>query len=186
MVLDKDTQLQAIACFGDREGPLFQDQLTVRNDVEAISLLTSPHPSYVYDGAVTLVDGFQGDDNFKSGRWLGYCDDNLVALLTLRETREVSRLFYRTNVQTPDWIFDVKALKLELSEDGETFTTVIDETYPSMTRTADEIQTPHEVRFPAQQAKYARVTISPETVIPDWHQGRGQRGFVFVDEIVID
>ena len=85
MLLTKDTPLQAIAFFGKKEGPLFHDELVVRKDIEAAELLTQPHPSYGSKGAVTLVDGFLGEDNFKRGSWLGYCDDSLVALLTFRE-----------------------------------------------------------------------------------------------------
>ena len=37
-----------------------------------------------------LVDGLQGDDNYRSGRYIGLYGQNFDAIIDLQETKEIS------------------------------------------------------------------------------------------------
>lgn len=43
----------------------------------------------------------------------------------------------------------------------------------------------YTVEFPETSAKYLRVTSKTLECIPDWHGGRGRKGFTFADEIIV-
>ena len=43
----------------------------------------------------------------------------------------------------------------------------------------------HLLTFDPVTARYFRVTVKP-SVIPEWHPGKGNRAFIFVDEIRLD
>ena len=41
------------------------------------------------------------------------------------------------------------------------------------------------VTFPETSARYLKVTAACLEALPEWHSGKGNPGFVFVDEIVV-
>ncbi len=78
--------------------------------------------------------------------------------------------------------FDASEIIIESSDDNKIFAEV------SALKIADEkdghwsdIST-HNLSFEPVTARYFKVTVRP-SVMPDWHPGKGNRAFIFVDEI---
>ena len=44
----------------------------------------------------------------------------------------------------------------------------------------------HSLAFDPVNARYVRVSLQPETSMPDWHAGKGKPAFIFVDEVEIN
>ena len=44
----------------------------------------------------------------------------------------------------------------------------------------------YELAFPTQQVKYLKVSIRPVQKLPAWHRGKGEKGWVFADEIFLN
>ena len=55
-----------------------------------IYLKCEPDEKYTYQGANLLVDGLQGDDNYRSGRYIGLYGQKFDAIIDLQETKEIS------------------------------------------------------------------------------------------------
>ncbi|MDE5745446.1 MAG: family 20 glycosylhydrolase [Paramuribaculum sp.] len=150
-----------------------------------VTLVNAPHPSYAAQGGVTLVDGKFGTTSFNNGDWVGFAGNDLVAEINLEGEQEISSVGLRTNVDTQSWIFDAREIEVAVSADGKSYTTVATESYPEMTAEKSEIAK-HELKFAPVKAQYVRITVKPENNIPAWHGGAGHRGFVFVDELIVD
>ena len=148
-----------------------------------IKLLTSPHYRYGAKGASTLTDGLRGRGTYNSGHWIGFIGQPLVAEIDLGDGEEVSQLTFCNNIVTGSWIFDTRAVKVEVSEDGENaWTTVATEEYPVMDEGRSAIEE-HIINFSPVTARKVRVTLTPEPSIPAWHPGAGNPGFIFIDEL---
>jgi hexosaminidase len=150
-----------------------------------ITLANAPHRLYTFGGAPTLVDGVKGKENIRSGRWLGFVGTDLVATIDLGEPKSLTSLSFNNFVEPGAWILDARGYKLEVSNDGTNFTTVINWTFP-----AAELNSPtgiinHSCEFArTTPARYARVTITSERNFPEWHStAHGNPAFIFVDEI---
>ena len=44
---------------------------------------------------------------------------------------------------------------------------------------------PHSLTFDAVGARYVKVKAASEHSIPEWHGGKGNPGFLFIDEIMV-
>ncbi len=44
----------------------------------------------------------------------------------------------------------------------------------------------HKLTFEPVKARYVKVIANSERQIPEWHGGKGNLGFLFVDEIVLN
>ena len=151
-----------------------------------ITLMQQPNERYTFAGAPTLVDGVQGEStNFQSAQWLGFAGNDVEAVIDLGETKDVTSVRLITGVLKGDWIFDARDFEVSVSADGKEFTSVARAEYPAMKREdADGIH-PHSLTFDAVGARYVKVKAASEHSIPEWHGGKGNPGFLFIDEIIV-
>ena len=151
-----------------------------------ITLTQQPNERYTFAGAPTLVDGVQGEStNFQSAQWLGFAGNDVEAVIDLGGTKDVTSVSFNTCVVKGDWIFDARSFEVSASADGKEFTSVARAEYPAMKREdADGIH-PHSLTFDATGARYVKVKVASEHSIPEWHGGKGNPGFLFIDEIMV-
>lgn len=140
---------------------------------------------YEYKGVSTLVDGLKGNSNFKTGRWIAFYKNDMDVTIDLQKPTEISSVAISTCVEKGDWVFDARGFSVEVSEDGKTFTKVASEEYPAMKETDKNGVYDHKLSFTPVTAQYVRVIALSESSMPEWHGGRGNAGFLFVDEITV-
>ena len=150
-----------------------------------VTLLQPTHNNYTYNGAVALTDGLLGDTGFGTGRWLGFCENDLEAVVDMQTTNAISHVEFNTCVDRGSWVFDARNIEVSVSQDGKTFKTVATKQLPAMTKdAADKVYT-HKLDFPTVKARYVKVLATSERSIPEWHSGKGKPAFLFVDEISV-
>jgi hexosaminidase len=187
--IKQDAQLRAAAVRKGETGRVFaQDFGFNKATAKTVTLAEPTNPGYTYNGAVTLVDGLNGDTNYKTGRWIGFNGNDLNATIDFGQPTEFASVSVNNNVNWGDWIFDARSLAVEVSDDGVVFTPVKAEQYEALTEAnRDErngIQN-HTLTFEPQTARYLRVIMESEKSMPEWHSGKGRPAFMFVDEIVV-
>ena len=151
-----------------------------------ITLLQPTNQHYNFDGPLTLVDGLVGSPNYRTGRWLGFSENDFEAVVDLGSSQEVSSVTVNTSVNKEDWVFGARGVVVSVSEDGENYKEVVNENYPQMKKEdADKIYT-HKLEFAATQARYVKVKVLVEASMPEWHGAKGRRAFIFVDEVIVE
>lgn len=141
---------------------------------------------YEYKGVSTLTDGLKGGRNYKTGRWIAFYGNAMDVTIDLKEPTGISKVAFTSCVEKGDWIFDVRGITVEVSEDGKNFTEVFSEEYPAMKEDDRNGLYDHECVFAPVKVRYVRVIADSERSIPEWHGGKGSPGFLFVDEIAIE
>lgn len=156
-----------------------------KSSMKPIRLLQPLNPAYAYEGAVTLVDGLTGNDNYRTGRWVAVCGNDLEAVIDMKTPTEIGKLSLRTNVVTGDWVFDAREITVAVSDDGKTYREVASEAYPALTEHVSALRK-HVLEFVPVEARWVKVTARSEHRMPDWHGAKGQPAYLFVDEITLD
>lgn len=152
-----------------------------------IRLLQRPHPQQVYGGETLLVDGLEAEDtNFASGRWIGFCGNDLESIIDLGSVQTICKIAIHTCVEKGYWIFDAREFVAEGSTDGIHYTPLAAEQYPALTEDNPNKIYQHTLNFNAAQVRYIKVKVVSEHHLPAWHPGKGNPGFVFVDEIAVE
>ena len=77
-----------------------------------------------------LVDGLQGDDNYRSGRYIGLYGQNFDAIIDLQETKEISSVSLGTYLVPGDYIFGLTGLEIYGSNDGSAYSKIASKTIP--------------------------------------------------------
>lgn len=185
----KITDAAQIRAYAERNGvksPEWTENVKVNKaSFKKITLKDQPAPNYTYGGAKQLVDCIHGTNTFSMGAWLGFLGDDCVATLDMGTPTECSKASVRVLVETGSWVFDTNGLKVEASDDGNNWKKLGEVFYPLPTDQEKTIRV-HELDFPKTKARYFRVSAGTVKSIPQFHDGRGKKGYLFVDEIELD
>ena len=150
-----------------------------------IVLNTQPRDNYLYGAPQTLVDGFESDFTYSNGDWTGWFGDPMVVTIDMQGA-SYSSVRLGTLVQKGMDIFAPLALKASVSEDGEHFTEAGSLDIPMETAADPDGLKSYTVTFPETSARYLRVEAQTVGEIPAWHGAHGKKGYLFVDEIVVE
>ena len=135
-----------------------------------------------------LSDGIMATMDFRDGKWQGYqVEEQLYAVLDLKENLEISKLssnFYQYNNA---WIFAPTQVEYFVSEDGASYTSV-GNTKPKVTlkekgKYIESMTIELEIPVKARFVKMVASSIGP---CPDWHDAAGSPSWLFVDEFYVN
>lgn len=186
VAVKQDGRFQAVVKRGQAYSRIFSEQIKFNlATTRPITLAHPTHRGYTFAGPGVLVDGLKGNGNYKTGRWLGFYQGDMDAVIDLQSVQAVEQVKFSTCVEKGDWICDTREVVIEVSVDNEHFTEVVRESYPSMTLEDRNGIYDHLYAFPKVEARYIRVKAAVEKSLPQWHNGRGLPAFLFVDEIEI-
>ena len=184
----KTTTIKAKAIRNGRESHITESTIEYNlATMRPITLKSTPDAGYTYKGAQTLVDGLTGDDNYRSGRYIGFYGQNFDAVIDLQEEREFSSVSIGTYLVPGDYIFGLTGIEVYGSEDGQKFRKIASKAIPTLEKgSKNNVLTRNDITFDKTKARYVRIVGKNTPVLPQWHPGAGRKTFLFLDEITIN
>jgi uncharacterized membrane protein/mono/diheme cytochrome c family protein len=160
-------------------------QNTFRADsIRALTPLDSMYKGAV--GAKTLINGEKGDLNFRNGQWLGFRRNRMEMLLHYGAPILVSSVTLSSIVDIGGYIMPPAAVEVWGGDNEKNLKKLahISPAQPDSIRAGymagfDCIFKPTSVRF-------LKVVAVPVAKLPIWHPGKGQKGWIFTDEIFVN
>jgi hexosaminidase len=158
----------------------------VHNAIPAkITYLEDYSYRYPSSGDHALIDGFKGSINHRDGYWQGYLGNNMDVILDLGKMEAIHSINVTCLQNTASWIFLPEYVEFSLSPDGKHWHSINQVETPRDVKPDEAGIQPYAHLFPATEARYVRVTAKNPGVCPAWHEGKGQKSWIFVDEIVV-
>lgn len=151
-----------------------------------IELAYPPSEKYKFKGAVTLVDGMQGNDSYATGQWLGFVNHDLEATIDLGEGTEISKVKTDAIVDMSAWIMGITELTISASPDKKEFQEIASKEFPTETDIAKKEVAEYELAFSPIKTRYVKIAIKRSPALPKGHNGAGTSPYMFIDEIEIN
>ena len=181
--IKQNTEVKAVAVRPTGNSRIFSEKIDFNKaTAKPVTLKVAPSRGYDFNGGPELTDGLSGNDNYKTGRWLGFQGKDLDAVIDLKEPTEFSKVSFNTNVVKGDWIMGAVGVTVKVSDDGQNFKEIASKTIPSLGKDDKDGLYPQEISFDPVKARYVEVIIKSDK-LPTWHGGAGNPAFLFVDEI---
>ena len=185
--IDSVCTLKAVAVRPGGKSKVLSETISFNKaTIKPVTLNQPVNKQYEFKGAPTLVDGLKGGSNYKTGRWIAFYKNDMEAVIDLLKPTEISSVSVSCCVEKGDWVFDARGFSVAVSEDGKNYKEVASEEYPPMQQADRNGIYDHVLNFPALTARYVKVTVLSEHKIPEWHGGKGNFGFLFIDEISVN
>jgi hexosaminidase len=139
---------------------------------------------YSANGKIALVDGILATDNFQDGSWQGFEGSDLDVIVDLGKAVSAKSISCNFLSANNSWIFLPKKVTVQVSEDGKTYTNIGESSFSAEKEIKNAvIQT---VSFPVKsKLRFIKITALNQGTCPKWHQGAGNKSWLFVDEIVV-
>ena len=185
--IDGTTTIKAKAIRDGRETGVVESTLEYNlATMRPITLNSESAPSYTYKGAAVLVDGLTGDDNYRSGRYIGFYGKDFDATIDLQEEREISSVSVGTYLVPGDYIFGLTGLEVYGSSDGKNFKKIASKSIPTLEKgSKNNVLARPEINFDKAKTRYVRIVGKCTPVLPKWHPGAGSQTFLFIDEVAV-
>jgi hexosaminidase len=149
-------------------------------------MLKYPYERYTGGGEYGLVNGLRGSLNFADGNWQGFHQSDLDAVVDLGKSTPIKKIATGFLDRTGSWIFYPTKVEFSVSADGEHFTSVAQFEIPLPGGHRDSSIKELAQNFTNVKARYVRVYAKNVGICPDWHAGKGDKAWLFVDEIVVE
>ncbi|MBR9914935.1 MAG: glycoside hydrolase family 92 protein [Algicola sp.] len=153
----------------------------------SIKLDTEYANQYNAGGNDALIDGIIGTQDFRTGTWQGYWNEDVVATVDLGSLKPIKQVSLNFLQDQGAWIFYPTAVECLASKDGKEFQ-LIDHIEIDAASKIDEpnIKT-MTFDIPSENFRYIKIKAKKMGELPEWHLGFPDdgRSWIFVDEISI-
>ncbi|WP_194777309.1 c-type cytochrome domain-containing protein [Pararhodonellum marinum] len=189
ITITENTQLQARAFAPGWIGSGVTKAIFLKaaHSPDSFSLDFPPHDKYKGRGAETLFDQEKGDLNFSSGKWLGFQDNPFVLEMHFDEPKVINSVTVSLLLHEQSHIFPpVKVIQWIKQEEGEWEKSL--EFNPTMPKNFSEPRL-DQINLDLNDPKKIsgiKLSLYPLQKLPQWHQSPNDKGWVFVDEIIIN
>lgn len=152
----------------------------------AIELFTQYNSQYSAGGPKGLIDGIYGDENWKKGNWQGYQGTPLVAVIDLKEKKKISKIGISSLQDSRSWILFPKEFQVYTSDDNKSFK-LLSEVALDVNPLDDTVRLRKDYTPELNvSARYLKIVVHTNGILPKGHQGFGEEAFIFVDEIEVE
>ncbi|MDD2960630.1 MAG: glycoside hydrolase family 20 protein [Muribaculaceae bacterium] len=185
--IKKSVIIKACVLRNEEMSKILCDTINVsKSSFKDIKLIHPIQENYKFKGAVTLTDGITGTGNYRTGRWLGFSGNDLEAVIDLKKLTKISEVSFNCCIFQCDGVVDARGVEVMISDDGSFFKQLVKEDYPEILKTEEFGVKNHKVDFAPINARFVKVKILSERLLPKWYPVQNATGFLFVDEIIIN
>lgn len=154
---------------------------------DSVKIVHPPNDRHKGNGAKTLTDGVKGDiDITGSDRWLGYLDNNLETEMYFADSAKISSIIVGTLINTGGGLMPPSSIEIWAGNDKAHLKKITRYVPEQPTKNLPPALKPYEISFAPVTAKYLKVIAEPVSKLPAWHNSKGKKGWLFVDEVFVN
>ncbi len=152
---------------------------------DEVELLSPPDAKYTGSGNL-LIDADLGDINFGGGKWLGYMNNPAIVRFNFKKEVILSNAMINVLKLTGSYIFPPVLLEVWGGSDKNKLKLLGKITPPTPLKNEAGTIEPLQVDFPATSVRTIKIVAKPIAVLPKWHEGKGQKGWAFLSEVLFN
>lgn len=150
------------------------------------AIYSKPNESYANSKANILHDNIGGQVNYRSGSWVGFDNDTVTVDIELQKKEQVSKVLISVLQDENSWIFLPEQIQVFYFDDPQQkFLSAATQTFNHDTPGPKQCVI-HEIKPTSGiQTNKLKLVLLPLKKIPAWHGGKGNHGWLFLDEIKV-
>ncbi len=137
-------------------------------------------------GNFGLVNGLFGSLGHRDGNWQGFKENDFSVIVDLGEMMEVNSIKTQFLEKTSSWIFLPESIEIAISKDDKKYEVVSTTNIEIPENYRDAFIQDFVVELSEKKTKYIRILGKNIKKCPDWHNGAGDKAWIFTDEIVVE
>ncbi len=159
--------------------------LKVDKKISSIAITPEPKAPYTGNGGATLIDQKAGSLNFRDGNWLGYNSGPITINLDLGKEKALKEVVLSMLNSPGSWIMPPVSIQYATSKNGTDFGESQSLAVELIKQGEAAGKSYYSLEPGGGKFRYVKLVIKPLSQLPDWHPGKGNAAWVFMDEIII-
>jgi len=140
-----------------------------------IKWISGSSDSYKGIGSSTLINQEKASLNFRNAQWVGF-DSVAVAEVHFKKKTFIETISIGYLIDTQSWIFPPSSVKVYWNE-----TDTLEIKVPSLQQLEPRELKDLQIQV-GKELSSIRIEVMNVTEIPDWHDGKGNKAWLFMDE----
>jgi hexosaminidase len=141
---------------------------------------------YPAAGKDALIDGLRASTNYNDGYWQGFNGRNVDLVIDLGGEMALNSITSTYLLDQKKWIFLPDTVKYYISEDGQNFQQIAALTHKIQQEAENAITNDFTMKLGRPMTvNFLRIRAVNMGYCPAWHPGKGQKAWLFIDEIVL-
>ena len=147
---------------------------------------SKPNEYYAKSKADILHDNIGGLINYRTGSWLGYDSDTVTIDINLKKKETINTVLISLLQDENAWIFLPEQILVYYYNDKQkAFVPAGKEIFVHETPGPKECHFREITATKKIKTDKLKLVLLPLKKIPDWHPGKGNHGWLFIDEIKV-
>ena len=186
--VEKSVEIKCVAFEnGKNSSDIISENITFHDQVKNIELEFYPSNKFSAKGVISLMDNVEGSLGHNDGNWLGFESVDAEMMIDFGKKRKINKISVGCLESQKSWIFAPKTVEYYTSSDGDVEFTKIGELFFDSDVKSDEIRrVVIEKEFDTKKSRFLKIIVKNIATCPTWHDGAGEKSWLFVDEIVIE
>jgi hypothetical protein len=149
-------------------------------------LLSQANVQYKGEGALTLINGKRAPiNNLPDPNWIAFRENPFSAIFEYETPKALTKISFCYGLQVPQYVFPPVAVSVSGSHDKKHFQVLSTQKIALYQKNnKDQVRSDViHISLKSQPFKYYKIEAQNLPRIPDWHPGKGEKGWLFIDEI---
>ena len=186
LLIDKNCTLKFFASKVGWESSIIDSMTFLRSNQipPRFKLEYPPNEKYIGKGGQLLFDHEKGPMNFGDSSWMAYLENDFILSCEFDEIFTLNGVILSSMVHTDPYLFPPSQIMVYGGMDAGNLR-ILGTLRPSEIKEREEQHFEYyHCAFQPCEVKFIKVIVQPLHKIPIWHQGKGERGWFFIDEVV--
>ncbi|MFC0775464.1 chitobiase/beta-hexosaminidase C-terminal domain-containing protein [Terrimonas alba] len=153
---------------------------------DTVIYLTRPDSKYIDEKGKLLINREKGEADFRFGGWVAYRENRMECLLELAKPEPVQSITLSSLIDIGSYIMPAQTIEVFGGNDAKDLK-LIGRMQPEQPKKMRSTYTKgFECKLHTAPVKYLKLVVTPVAKLPSWHQGKGDKGWIFVDEVLVN
>jgi len=153
---------------------------------DTLIYLVKPNEKYKDDAGELLIDRQKGEPDFRSGNWVAFRENRMECLLQFSNPVPVQSVTLSSLIDAGSYIMPAQSIEIWGGDDPRNLRLLGKLVPEQPTKAMGTIMKGFECKFNPATVKYIKIIGNPVAKLPAWHPGKGDKGWIFVDEILVN
>lgn len=131
-----------------------------------------------------LFDLEKGPDNFDDDGWMAFRNENFILSCSWNEIIHLESVILSSMIHTDPYIFPPSFIEIRGGIEKDNLTLLATLRPSKLSERQNQHLEYFECKVKSTPVKYVKIIVKSLRKIPMWHQGKGERGWFIIDEVV--
>jgi uncharacterized membrane protein/mono/diheme cytochrome c family protein len=148
--------------------------------------INQPGEKYKGDGPATLIDSKKGlAESFNDVAWLGFREKPFAALFYFDTVKQINSISVSYNKSVQSYLMEPEQIEIWGGDDKEKLKLLKKVSLPAPTEKEKFVVRNEGIKIELEPSSFKVYKIGVKNLsrLPQWHSGKGEKAWIFIDEI---